>query len=149
MLLQTSSRMDINPLVNALWAQQFSNKSTQLSTFALAKYPAKALLCVALPNSLISAVGCWICPFVICAPSQVLQIELLPPISPLHAFTPLPQLNEWSTIYSPYFDFGYMICFGQWQVYESHSMPVPSLSLKRPHMFCSLSCTSAITLGRT
>lgn len=51
-------QMDINPFVDVLWAQWFSNKSTQLSTFAPAKCPAKALLSVALPNSLISAVGC-------------------------------------------------------------------------------------------
>lgn len=69
--------MDINPLVNALWAQRFSNKSTQLPTLAPAKCPAKAVLSVALPNSLISTVGHWTCPSVICVPSQVWKIELL------------------------------------------------------------------------
>lgn len=46
--------MDIDPLANALWAQRFSNKSTQLSAFAPAKCPTKAMLTAALPNPLIT-----------------------------------------------------------------------------------------------
>lgn len=125
-------QMDINPLVNALWALWFSNKSAQLSTFGPAKYPTKAVLSVALPNPLISAVGAGLAHL---SSALLPRCGSRPQFFTPFSFTTSPLASKWRTLYILYFDFGRMVRFGQWHVDESHSVSIPSLRLKRPHMF--------------